>query len=585
MSEFKLPELGENIQGGNVVNVLVSEGDTIKKDDPVLEIETDKATIEVPSAVAGVIKTIHVKSGDKVEVGQVILTTGDGAEEAGPSQPVAQQTEAAPAPEAEAAIGGIAAPSQRAAQQAEAAPEAEAATGGIAAPSINETPLRRPPETPAPPSITEFHLPDLGENIQAGTVVNLLVATGDTVAEGQGVLEIETDKATIEVPSSMEGTVKAIHVNIGDKVSVGQSILTLETAAAPAKTEAAPAVTPQPSTPPAEPKAEAPSQPPAPSRPAMEPALVTRDLPMRADRTDVPAAPNVRRIAREIGVDVTEISGTGPAGRLTLDDVKRHANETLRALREGSAVTLAAVSLPDFSQWGEVERQPMSNIRQATAEHVTLAWTTIPHVTQFDKADITELEQLRKRFSDRVEKAGGKLTITAILLKVLVAALKEFPKFNASIDMKSKEIILKHYYHIGIAVDTERGLLVPVIRNADQKNIIELAVELGEVAEKARNRKLGLEDMRGGTFSITNLGGIGGPNITPIVNTPEVAILGVARGGMEPVYQDGQFEPRLMLPLSLSYDHRLIDGADAARFLRWVAQALESPFMLALQGW
>jgi pyruvate dehydrogenase E2 component (dihydrolipoamide acetyltransferase) len=317
----------------------------------------------------------------------------------------------------------------------------------------------------------------------------------------------------------------------------------------------------------------------------MEPALVTRDLPLRADRTDVPAAPNVRRMAREIGVDIAEISGTGPAGRLTLDDVKRHANDTLRALREGGVVAPAAASLPDFSKWGEVERQPMSNIRQVTAEHVTLAWTTIPHVTQFDKADITELEQLRKRFSERVEKAGGKLTITAILLKVLVAALKEFPKFNASIDMKSKEVILKHYYHIGIAVDTERGLLVPVIRNADQKNIIELAVELGEVAEKARNRKLGLEDMRGGTFSITNLGGIGGTNFTPIVNNPEVAILGVARGGMEPVYKDGQFEPRLMLPLALSYDHRLIDGADAARFLRWVAQALESPFMLALQGW
>jgi pyruvate dehydrogenase E2 component (dihydrolipoamide acetyltransferase) len=227
----------------------------------------------------------------------------------------------------------------------------------------------------------------------------------------------------------------------------------------------------------------------------------------------------------------------------------------------------------------------MSNIRRATAEQMAMAWSTIPHVTQFDKADIGELEQLRKRFSERVEKAGGKLTITAILLKVLVAALKEFPKFNASIDMQNKEVILKRYYNLGVAVDTERGLLVPVIHNADQKNIIELAVELGEIAEKARNRKLRPEDLQGGTFSLTNLGGIGGTNFTPIVNAPEVAILGVARGGMEPVYKDGQFEPRLMLPLALSYDHRLIDGADAARFLRWVAQSLENPFMLALQGW
>lgn len=586
MAEFKLPELGENVQGGSVVNVLVSEGDTIKKDDPVLEIETDKATIEVPSGVAGVIQAIHVKAGDTVKVGQLILTTGNGAAEAAPPQPAAQPAEATSASEAEAASGGIAAPSQQA--KAASAPDSEVTAGGVAAPSLVETPLRRPPETPAPHSMAEFQLPDLGENIQSGTVVSLLVAAGDKVAEGQGVLEIETDKATIEVPSTMGGTVKAIQVNIGDKVSVGQTILTIETTAAPAQPEAAPApaAAPQPAAPPAEVKVEAPPRPATPGRPVMEPALVTRDLPIRPERSDVPAAPNVRRMAREIGVDVAEISGTGPAGRLTLDDVKRHANATLRALREGTIVTpTAAAPLPDFSQWGEIEREPMSNIRQATANHVTQAWTTIPHVTQFDKADITELEQLRKRFSERVEKAGGKLTITAILLKVVVAALKEFPKFNASVDMANKETIFKRYYHIGIAVDTERGLLVPVIRNADQKNIIELAVELGEVAEKARNRKLGLEDMRGGTFSITNLGGIGGTNFTPIVNTPEVAILGVARGGMEPVYKDGQFEPRLMLPLALSYDHRLIDGADAARFLRWIAQALESPFMLALQGW
>jgi pyruvate dehydrogenase E2 component (dihydrolipoamide acetyltransferase) len=432
--------------------------------------------------------------------------------------------------------------------------------------------------------MVEFQLPDLGENIQAGTVVNLLVSAGDRLAEGQGVLEIETDKATVEVPSTVSGVVKAIHIQLGTTVKVGQSILTVETTSAPAAAKAAPATRPQPAAPPAE--VAPPSSTPAVTRPAMEPALATPDLPVNRDRAAVPAAPNVRRMAREIGVDITEISGTGAEGRLTLDDVKRHANQTLQALRNGTlAAPAAAVTLPDFSRWGEVEREPMSNIRRATAEQMAMAWSTIPHVTQFDKADIGELEQLRKRFSERVEKAGGKLTITAILLKVLVAALKEFPKFNASIDMQNKEVILKRYYNLGVAVDTERGLLVPVIHGADQKNIIELAVELGEIAEKARNRKLRPEDLQGGTFSLTNLGGIGGTNFTPIVNAPEVAILGVARGGMEPVYKDGQFEPRLMLPLALSYDHRLIDGADAARFLRWVAQSLENPFMLALQGW
>lgn len=555
MLEFKLPELGENVQAGDVVNVLVSEGDTIKKDDPVLEIETDKATIEVPSGVEGVIKTIHVKTGDKVEVGQLILTTGDGAD--------------APAP-----------PPTPAAAEAEAAPEpVEEVVGGIAAPRVTESEsLPEPEESPSGAAMVEFQLPDLGENIQAGTVVNLLISAGDTLAEGQGVLEIETDKATVEVPSTVSGVVKAIHIRPGTTVKVGQSILTVETTSAPAAAKAAPPPSAQP--------AASPSAAPSPvSRPAMEPALVTPDLSIQQEQAAVPAAPNVRRIAREIGVDVTEISGTGAAGRLTMDDVKRHANQTLQALRTGTLATPAAPPLPDFSQWGEVAREAMSNIRRATAEHMAVAWSTIPHVTQFDKADISELEQLRKQFEERVEKAGGKLTITAILLKTLVAALKEFPKFNASIDMQNKEVILKHYYNLGVAVDTERGLLVPVIHNADQKNIIELAVELGEIAEKARNRKLRPEDLQGGTFSLTNLGGIGGTNFTPIVNAPEVAILGVARGGWEPVYKDGRFEPRLMLPLALSYDHRLIDGADAARFLRWVVQALEDPFMLALKGW
>lgn len=533
-TEFKLPELGENILSGDVVSVLVSEGDTINKDDPVIELETDKATIEVPSSVSGTITAIHVKPGDTVEVGQVILVTEDGTAENGQPKPA-----------------------QKAEQPAE--PEAEAA-----------------------PATVEFKLPDLGENIESGTVVGVLVSEGDSIAKDQGVLELETDKATVEVPSPVGGTVKQVHVAEGETASVGQVILTIETTAtAPSK--------PKPETKKAEPepasKEESPAKAAKPAPAEAPPVTPPAEIQPRLEQGVIPAAPNVRRLAREIGVDIAQVAGTGPAGRISIDDIKRHARER-GAAGGASAGRVAAPPLPDFSLWGQVERQKMSNIRRATARHMDAAWSTIPHVTQFDKADITDLEQLRKRFGKKVEEAGGKLTITAILLKVAAAALKEFPKFNASIDTAKEEIIYKQYYHIGVAVDTERGLLVPVIRNVDQKNIIELAVELGKVAEKARNGKLGLDDIQGGCFTITNLGGIGGVNFTPIVNLPEVAILGVSRGSKEPKFKDdGSIEPRLMLPLSLSYDHRLIDGADAARFLRWVVEYLEQPFLTALQGW
>ncbi len=253
-----------------------------------------------------------------------------------------------------------------------------------------------------------------------------------------------------------------------------------------------------------------------------------------------------------------------------------------RALQAGATAGVQAEPLPDFEKWGAIERQPMSKVRETTAQHLSYAWSTIPHVTQFDKADITDLENLRKQYAGQVQNKGGKLTLTAILLKVAAQALKKFPQFNASVDMIHKEIIFKKYVNIGVAVDTERGLLVPVIKDVDQKSITELSVELSELSGKARERKLGLEEMQGGNFSISNLGGIGGTGFTPVVNAPEVAILGVSRSEMQPVFKDGQFVPRLILPLSLSYDHRIIDGADAARFLRWVCQALEQPFLLAL---
>jgi pyruvate dehydrogenase E2 component (dihydrolipoamide acetyltransferase) len=299
-------------------------------------------------------------------------------------------------------------------------------------------------------------------------------------------------------------------------------------------------------------------------------------------REPVPAAPSVRRVARELGVDINDVVGSGPAGRISQEDVVRRAKEIISSPAVG-ATAAAKIKLPDFSKWGDIERTPMRSVRRSTAEHLTQAWT-IPHVTQYDKVDITELDKLRQRYSKEAENAGGKLTVTAIALKVIASALKRFPQFAASIDTAREEIIYKRYYHIGVAVDTERGLLVPVIRDVDKKGIVHLAVELAQASEKARNRQLSMGDMEGGVFTITNLGGIGGTYFSPIINSPEVAILGISRSSTEPVYVDGEFRPRLMLPLSLSYDHRLIDGADAARFIRWVAEAFEQPFLLSLHG-
>ena len=295
-----------------------------------------------------------------------------------------------------------------------------------------------------------------------------------------------------------------------------------------------------------------------------------------------PAAPHVRRLARELGVDLFQVRGTGPGGRISQDDVKTFTKQVMSSLGGGGQASVAtlsggSVALPDFSKWGAVERKPMTGIRRKTAEHLSHAWNAIPHVTQFDRADITQLEQVRKKFRPEVEKAGGNLTVTSIAAKVIASALKVFPQFNASVDAAGEAIVYKKYIHVGIAVDTDNGLLVPVIRNADQKNLTQISVEIQGLAEKAKARKLSLDEMSGGSMSISNLGGIGGTAFTPIVNWPEVAILGISRGGFEPVWNGTAFEPRQMLPLSLSYDHRLIDGADAIRFLRWVVDSLRTP--------
>jgi pyruvate dehydrogenase E2 component (dihydrolipoamide acetyltransferase) len=455
--------------------------------------------------------------------------------------------------------------------------------------------------------VTDFTLPELGENVPSGDVLRVLVKAGDVITKDQPVLELETDKATIEVPSSVAGVVKEIRVKKGDKVKVGAVVLTVDAPASGNGDRAAAAKTPPPDAAPsldappvaASQSASASAQASASSRVVPMPVRQTQESapapatappsPARPDGRAAPASPAVRRLAREIGVNINDVEGTGPNGRISQEDVKEQARRILSSVGSAGAVGAGTVArparqLPDFSKFGEVERQAWTNIRRVTAEHLSYAWNAIPHVTQFDKADVTELEALRKRHKEQVAKAGGNLTVTAMLVRILATAVRKFPQFNASIDTERGEIVFKKYLNIGVAVDTDRGLLVPVIRNADEKNITQIAVELNQLAERARDRKLTPDDMSGGSITISNLGGIGGTYFTPIVNWPEVAILGVSRGAIEPVWKDGKFEPVQRLPLSLSYDHRVIDGADAMRFLRWVVEAIEQPFLLSLVG-
>ena len=507
-TEFKIPELGENVAAGDVVRVLVNPGDTIAKDQPILELETDKATIEVPSTVSGTVKEVKVKQGDKVKVGQLVLTVDDNGGAA---------TKGAAAKDEQAEDKQQAADKQPSADKPKPQPAGAAEAGGISQAA-----------------------PGKGEKTEAGG--DKSGADKGAAERRRGTTASEPDERfeehTREEPAAAEASVK--QRPRGEVVDISRG----------ARTTPAPA--PQP-------VAEAAPQGPAP-----------------------PAAPSVRRLARELGVDIHGVVGTGPGGRISTEDVQSYVRNTLSGAGAATGGGAAAAPLPDFAKWGEVERKPMSNIRRKTAEHLAHAWNTIPHVTQHDKADITALESLRKQFGPQAEKAGGKLTVTAVALKVVASALRRFPQFNASVDPGRNEVIYKSAVHVGVAVDTDRGLLVPVVRDVDRKGIIELAAELAKLSDKARSGKLTLEEMQGGSLTITNLGGIGGTAFTPIVNWPEVAILGISRGAHEPVYNGTQFEPRLMLPLSLSYDHRLIDGADAARFLRWVAEAFEQPFVLML---
>jgi pyruvate dehydrogenase E2 component (dihydrolipoamide acetyltransferase) len=590
-TEFKLPELGENIDTGDLVRLMIQPGASVVEGQSVMELETDKAVVEVPSSVSGTVEEIRVKEGDKLRVGQVIFTVVNGT---GTPKAEAKKASAPASPPP---------PAQSASEEFR---ENEGRARVPVAPSDARGRESRAPVLPSSPNAasggaSEFKLPELGENIDSGDLVRLMISAGERVSEGQPVMELETEKAVVEVPSTVSGVVREVKVTEGSKIKVGQVIFTLEGGAT------APAEAPRRHEPVehisgqqaarlafqlamrAEGKTEEQALPP--DQPQAQVPVFS--MPMQlgkvagTHRDPVPAAPHVRRLAREIGVDVYGVTGSGPGGRISEDDVKLHAKNALLAATMAAQAPRAGLvepELPDFSKWGKTERVSIRGVRRKTAEHLRQAWNTIPHVTQQDRADITELEQLRARFAPRAEEAGGKMTVTAIALKVCASALKVFPQFNASIDMGKEEIIYKQYMNIGVAVDTDRGLLVPVIRDVDKKNIVELATELTQLSKKARERKLSPGEMEGGTFTITNLGGIGGTGFSPIVNHPEVAILGLSRSRMEPEWVNNKFEPRLILPLSLSYDHRLIDGADAARFLRWIAEAFEQPFLLSVQG-
>ena len=546
--EFKLPELGENIESADIINVLVKPGDKIVREQSIIEIETDKATIEVPSSYAGIVEEVLVKQGDKVKVGQTIIKVGDDAGKPAPKEKTPETKE-------KAKTEGKKKEDKPAEEPKPQKTEKSASTKG---------------------SVIDVTLPELGENIESADIINVLIKPGDKIEKDQGIIEIETDKATVEVPSSVSGKVVEVLVKTGEKAKTGQAIIkvessgteTVETTKSDKKEEKIEQKS--------ETKAEqVVAEPEYDSERVEQPPIM---------KEAAPAAPSVRRLAREIGINIQNVPGTGSSGRISMSDVKAYAKKLNESRMGFVGSGIKKEELPDFSKFGEVEIKPTSNVRQKTAEHLSYAWSTIPHVTQFDKADITELEKLRKELNQKAKDPRNKLTMTSILAKVCASALKVFPQFNSSINLERKEIIYKKFYNIGIAVDTEFGLIVPVIKQADRKNITELARDINALAEKARSKKVSIEDLQGACFTITNLGGIGGTSFTPIVNSPEVAILGVSKGSYEPIYNGKTFEPGLMLPLSLSYDHRVIDGADAARFLRWVCEVLENPMKLLIEG-
>ncbi|WP_419684439.1 dihydrolipoyllysine-residue acetyltransferase [Burkholderia theae] len=531
--EVKVPDIGD-YKDVPVIEIGVKVGDTVEPEQSLVTLESDKATMDVPSPVAGVVKEIKVKVGDSVSEGSLIILLEGGA---------AAQANGAAAP--------AAAPAAAAAPVAAAPAAAPAATGGT----------------------LEVKVPDIGDYKDV-PVIEIGVKVGDTVEKEQSLVTLESDKATMDVPSPAAGVVKEIKVKVGDSVSEGTLIVLLDAAGAPAAAPQASAPVPAAAAPAPAPAAPAPAAPaPAAAAPAAAPSGE-----YRASH----ASPSVRKFARELGVEVARVQGSGPKGRITKEDVtgfvkgvmtgQRAAPVAAAAPAGGGELNLLPWPKVDFSKFGPFEAKPLSRIKKISGANLHRNWVMIPHVTNNDEADITELEALRVQLNKEHEKAGVKFTMLAFVIKAVVAALKKFPTFNASLD--GDNLVFKQYFHVGFAADTPNGLVVPVIRDADKKGLVDIAKEMSDLSKAARDGKLKPDQMQGGCFSISSLGGIGGTNFTPIINAPEVAILGLSRGQTKPVWDGKQFVPRLMLPLSLSYDHRVIDGAEAARFNAYLGALL-----------
>jgi len=493
---IKIPDIGST-QAVDVIEILVKPGQRIEIDTPLVTLESDKASMEIPSPEAGVVQSIALKLGDKVNQGDVILTL--------------EQAEVAVAP----------------------------------------------PESPvvSPATIEEIKVPDIGTT-NSVSVIEIMVKAGDVIVENASLVTLESDKASMEIPSPKGGKVVSVAVKQGDQVKQGSLLITLASDAQSIDIPAPPPPTPLPSSPSVE--------------KVSEPQTLT-DL-----NTEVLAGPAVRRLARTLGVNLAEVKGSGRKSRITVEDVEKYIKQRLQqpAAPSTTGLTLPTSEPVDFSQYGPIEETSLSKIKRISGQNLHKAWLQIPHVTQFDQADITDLEQFRQQQSALLEKEGIKLTLLAFICKAVTRALQEFPDFNASLSADGQSLILKKYYHIGIAVDTPAGLVVPVIKHADQLSVRELAAKMAELSQKARNKSLTPADMSGASFTISSLGGIGGTAFTPIVNAPEVAILGISRSSIQPIYQQGEFVPKLMLPLSLSYDHRVIDGAQGARFTKYLAGLL-----------
>ena len=558
--EVTVPDIGGDTDV-SVIEVLVAAGDKIEVDAGLITLETDKATMDVPSPFAGVVKEVKVAVGDKVSQGSLVimLEVGGAAPAAAPqasvpaaSAPVAQAAPAAP-------IAPVAAAAPQASVPAASAPVAQAAPAAPVAPVDAAAPVV---------AVKEIQVPDIGDASNVD-VIEVLVSVGDDITVDQGLITLETDKATMEVPAPFAGKLLSLTVKVGDKVSQGSVIATIETVtagAAPAP-QAAPAPVAQEAAP--APVAAAPSRPPVPHHPSAGAPVATGV---------VHASPAVRRLAREFGVDLTQVTGSGRKGRIMKEDVQAYVKYELSRPKATAATSVAAgnggglqvIAAPkvDFSKFGEVEEIPLSRIQKISGPNLHRNWVTIPHVTQFDEADITEMEEFRKQQNDAAakKKADYKITPLVFMMKAVAKTLQQFPVFNSSLSSDGESLIQKKYYHIGVAVDTPNGLVVPVVRDVDKKGIIELSRELADISVRARDGKLKSADMQGSCFTISSLGGIGGTAFTPIVNYPDVAILGVSKSEIKPKWNGKEFEPKLMLPLSLSYDHRVIDGAMAARF-------------------